>query len=93
MILKSILQIITFALSGILNVVGDILPGANLEQVGQTALSIVLEFSTQALNFCYFMVGDTLFLLLPLALGLLFTKIVVLPIVIILRSIFIKGNI
>ena len=48
--------------------------------------------SKQALNFCYFICGDTLFTVLPIAVGLLIVKYTVLPLIIVLRSIFIKGN-
>lgn len=52
----------------------------------------ILTVTQQALNFMYLLFGDTLFVVLPFVLLLLTEKYVVLPIVQILRSIFINSN-
>lgn len=52
----------------------------------------ILTVTQQALNFMYLVFGDTLFVVLPFVVLLLTEKYVVLPIVQILRSIFINSN-
>lgn len=52
----------------------------------------ILTVTQQALNFMYLLFGDTLFVVLPFVLLLLTEKYIVLPIVQILRSIFINSN-
>lgn len=92
MILKAVLNILSVILSGIINMVTGIFPEWNIAQTGTELLTTLFEWTTQALNFVNFIFGDTVFILLPIATALLVLKYTIIPIVIILRSIFINSN-
>lgn len=92
MILKTLLNIVSFILTGIINVVLNIFPNNDITSHAVDALELVLQWTTQALNFVYFIFGDTIYIVLPIATTILLLKYTVLPIIIIIRSVFIKSN-
>lgn len=92
MLLKAVLNILSVILSGIINMVTGIFPDWNIAEAGTQLLATLFEWTSQALNFVNFIFGDTIFVVLPIATALLVLKYTIIPIVIILRSIFINSN-
>lgn len=92
MILKLILDIIMFIGQLIIGLVASMLPTGDLSGAIETSLDVIMLATSQALNFCYFIFGDTMFVVLPIATAVLLAKHVAIPLVVIFRSFFIKGN-
>lgn len=92
MILKIILSVITFIASMIINLVTSIMPNNNIHASLGDIITTILTWTDQALNFCHFLFGDTMFIVLPVAIALLIAKYIALPMIVIFRSFLIKGN-
>lgn len=92
MILKIILMVVTFIASIIINLVTAVIPSNNIHASLGDIITTILTWTDQALNFCYFLFGDTMFIVLPIAITILIAKYIVLPLIVIFRSFFIKGN-
>lgn len=92
-------MILTFLLELILNLAISLINFVNT-MFGENTLIVdvnnliqsILTITTQAHNFMYFIFGNTLAIVVPITLGMLTTKYLVVPIVQIFRSFFIKGN-
>lgn len=92
MIIKFILELVTNIVTGIINIVNSMFTPNTLITDVNDFISSILTIATQAHNFMYFIFGNTLVVVVPITIALLTTKYLVVPIVQIFRSFFIKGN-
>lgn len=65
--------------------------GGMIGVIGEAVIFLV-SFCDQALNFCYFIFGESMFIVLPVAVILLVAKYTVIPLIMIFRSFFINSN-
>lgn len=85
MIAEVILNLIMGAFTSVFNVIKPLMPVVELgEQIAQVMANI-LNISNQGLNFCHFILGDTMVFILPIVTSLLLYKYIVYPVIDVLR--------
>lgn len=92
MILKFILYFFTGIIEVIMYVVGQYMPTINIATQLFQYITQILSITQQALNFMYLILGDTLFLVMPLIISLLTFKYIAYPILQVIRSLIINSN-
>jgi len=79
MIIKLIINVVM----GILNIFFNILPNQNndnLIALYMNSLQTLIALCTQGVNFVHFLIGDSIYIILPSAVALLTLKFILLPI-------------
>lgn len=92
MILKLLLSLVSMIATGIINFVNGMFEQNALITDVNNFITSILTITTQAYNFMYFIFGNTLIIVVPITIGLLTTKYLVVPIIQIFRSFFINSN-
>lgn len=92
MILELLLHLVLTLVTSIVNAVNGLFGQNTLIPDVNNFINAILTICTQAHNFMYFIFGNTLVIVVPVTIALLTTKYLVVPIVQIFRSFFIKGN-
>lgn len=90
MITKFLLNLLLTILSAIMNLITALIPSLNIQESTTGIVSKFFEMTTQAKNFAYFMIGDTLYIILDAVLLLITFKYVVYPVYVLIRKLFIK---
>lgn len=85
MIAEMILNLIMGLFTSVFNLIKQWLPVVNLTQDVVQAMASILSISNQGLNFCHFILGDSMAYVLPIVFSLMLYKYVVYPVVDVLR--------
>lgn len=93
MITKTILTIFSTVIGRIIGVGVANMPGQELHIELNSIISAMLTITQQGVNFLYFIFGDTVMIILPIAIALLILKYTVVPLIQIFRSFFINSNV
>lgn len=86
MIAEMILNLIMGLFTSVFNLIKQWLPVVNLTQDVVQAMASILSISNQGLNFCHFILGDSMAYVLPIVFSLMLYKYVVYPVVDVLRK-------
>lgn len=85
MIAEIILNLIMGAFTTVFNFIKTALPVVNVTEDVVQAMASILSISNQGLNFCHFILGDSMTYVLPIVFSLMLYKYVVYPIVDVVR--------
>lgn len=85
MIAEMILTLIAGALTSVIRIIKPLLPVVELGEDIAQVMATILNISNQGLNFCHFILGDTMAYVLPIVAGLLAYKYIVYPIIDVVR--------
>lgn len=92
MITKLILNFMGTILTILINIVNGILPENSLNGNLGEIITTILSITQQALNFMYFIFGETLAIVVPITIALLAFKYTVAPVVQLIRAFFINST-
>lgn len=85
MIAELILNLIMGAFTGVFNIIKPLLPAVAFGPQIAQLISNILNISNQGLNFCHFIMGDSMAIVLPVIGGLMLYKYIVFPVLDVLR--------
>lgn len=92
MITKLILNFMGTILTILINIVNGILPENSLNGNLGEIITTILSITQQALNFMYFIFGETLAIVVPITIALLAFKYTIAPVVQLIRAFFINST-
>lgn len=95
MILKTLLNLFAILTGNVIYLTTSAITGnvANISATGISLLGGILSICQQGVNFCYFLLGDSIYVVLPISVAIILFKYTIAPLIILIRTIFIKGNI